>query len=155
MLRSIFAASLLSLSGCIASNSSTYTVADIDQTPPAGTVEGAPFAAQTISVTRSGSSLDVELYAAATTDACDPFAAPGGWEVLFTVPAEVGDYPLKFAFGESGNQTVTFAKDSNNIIATQGIIHVAAVSDTSVTLGLVASAGDSEINGTFTTQLCK
>jgi hypothetical protein len=73
-------------------------------------------------------------------------------EILLDVPRKTGEYKLSFG------QNVTFAYgDSQNNVATTGLMQVEEVTDTEVSVGLyVIFGGDSdfELSGHFTATIC-
>jgi len=89
-------------------------------------------------------------------DVCDFFGFGDEINVFFTVPNEVGLFPLNFDF-TSGGQTVTFFNpDGNlNIFASDGAIEILTITDTQVTGRIDARAGDDAINGNFTLTICE
>ena len=81
--------------------------------------------------------------------ACDRFSAPNGNTILVGVPTQVGEYALGF------QQTMTFVVGDTNLIATDGVIVVESVTDTSVEAGMRSRFDtDNEVNGRFTVDLC-
>ena len=134
-----------------------YTVDDIDPGVPSGTIGGTawemvtadvqpdPFDEGTLSVTLYGEEVEACGFA---TSSDVPF-------VLFSVAPTVGEYPLSFSFSEGGQTVTLVVPPSQNNIATEGLVHVAAVSDTEVEIGLVAVMDDdNSVNGTFTAERC-
>ncbi len=87
---------------------------------------------------------------------CNHFANFEGTKVFFSVPAEVGKYPLSFSFDENA-QTATFYKKETNLntIAADGLIRIDEITDTHVSGGLHIEAGDDyKIDGTFDIERC-
>lgn len=132
-----------------------FTAADINAAEPQGLIAGDAFTMMAARISREGEELDVNLFAATPTDPCG-FGLPEGDAILFDVPAAVGEYPLSFSFSDFANsRTVTlFEGPSNNIIASEGLIVVEALSDSEVTLGVVAESGNDFINGRLTATIC-
>jgi hypothetical protein len=133
----------------------------IAMTAPAGKIKGASWS-MTKAVVRKDSAgrLDVNLFAESVAD-CG--SAPSGSttpRVFWGMPAMTGTRPLKFNLFDLGNpatQTVTFFVPSGNenIIITEGRLEVSALTESSVTIGILAkSESDNALNGTFTTTLC-
>ncbi len=147
--------SLLFASAC-ASDSSDFVAADILDQMPSGSMEGTAWTAMGAQVSSSfgGDELSVELVPTELDDQCGFVTSDSS--ILFSVPAVVGEYPLSFDFGSlDSSRTITFVPaPASNVIASTGLIVVEAVSETEVTIGLVAEAGDSRINGRFTAPRC-
>lgn len=125
----------------------------IDQAPQ-GLMEGTDWTMVSAVVTDDNDSLSVKLFPI-EVEPCDGFASSDS-SIIFSVPKEQGEHPLKFSFGDfENNQTITFVPaPSSNVIATEGLIVIESLSEEEVTIGLVADAGDSSINGRFTTAVC-
>lgn len=125
----------------------------IDQAPQ-GLMEGMDWTMVSAVVTDDGDSLDVDLYPI-EVEPCDGFASSDS-SIIFSVPKEQGEHPLNLSFSDLANaQTITFVPaPSSNVVASQGLIVIEALSAEEVTIGLVADAGDSSINGRFTTAVC-
>ena len=124
----------------------------IDQAPQ-GLMEGEDWTMVSAVVTDDGDSLSVDLYPI-EVEPCDGFASSDS-SIIFSVPKEEGEHPLNFSFDLANNQTVTFVPaPGSNVIASQGLIVIEALSAEEVTIGLVADADDSSINGRFTTAVC-
>ena len=147
------------LSGCFGpdtSSSASYASADIVNQAPQGSMGGNAWTMQSAVVrvdSWESNKLSVTLYGDAV-EACDAFAMSTAGEIIFSVPRATGSYPLNFSFS-SGGQTITFVPaPGQNVISTEGLVVVEAVSDTEVTIGLVADAGSSHVNGRVTTALC-
>lgn len=77
-------------------------------------------------------------------------------QVIFSIPAEVGEYPLQFDFSDLENaRVVNFSpRGGENIIASDGVIVVEEVTDTEVTIGVLAMTDSNEINGRITATIC-
>lgn len=105
-------------------------------------------------VTDDGDALDVALYPV-ESGGCDAVVESDS-RIIFTAPKEAGEYPLKLNFGDlANNRTITFVPaPGNNVIASQGLLVIESISAEEVTIGLVADAGESSINGRFTTAIC-
>lgn len=130
-----------------------YSPASILDQAPSGSMEGEDWAMMSAVVRDGSDSFSVSLYPVAV-ESCDAFAS-SDTQILFSAPKEVGEYPLRFSFGPDG-QTITFVTGpGENLIATSGLLVVEAVSADEVTIGLVADAGDSSINGRFTAPICR
>lgn len=80
----------------------------------------------------------------------------GTSSILFTVPAEPGEYPLHFDLSDLTNaRVVNFSpRGGENILATEGIIVVEEVTETEVAVGVLAMTGDNEINGWIRARIC-
>lgn len=143
--------------GCTVTTDSSgdYSASDIDLTTPRGTMEGSSWSMGGAVVRPDpfdDDSLSVTLLAEPVSD-CSTGTSDGA-RVLFTVPRMEGEYPLSLGFS-SDSQTVTFVPEpGSNVIAGEGLIVVKSVSDSEATIGIVAEAGDSSVNGTFTSSMC-
>lgn len=76
------------------------------------------------------------------------------------MPAAVGKRALKLSLSDLSspdNQTITFVTPpSSNNISVDGIINVTELTETSVTMGILAKAGKTtDVNGTFTATFCQ
>jgi hypothetical protein len=147
---------LSTLAACGGDEGGSFTAADIVNQNPQGSMEGSAWSMASALVrvdSFDAEELSVSLHSTAPTEAC-PFIGPEGPVVLFRLPRMQGEYPLSFDFS-SDSRTITFSPSAGqNIIASDGVIVVEALSDTEVTIGLVAEAGASSINGKFTTMIC-
>jgi hypothetical protein len=147
----------LATSGCSSDTGGSFSASDIVAQTPSGSMEGASWV-MADAVVRVDSFDTEELSVTLTSEAMEeecPFGLGGGSSILFSVPRMPGEYPLNFSFS-AGGQTITFSPGpGENIIASDGVIVVESVSDTEVSIGLVAEAGDSSINGKFTATLCE
>jgi hypothetical protein len=129
---------------------------DIVKTAPTGTFGGASWTMTKASISNDGTRLDVKIFGDDVADCA--FSSDKTGYLLFTMPAKVAKRPLKFSFdfSDPDNQTITFVTPpSNNNIATDGILNLTELTDTSVTLGILAKAGADNVNGTLTATLCK
>ncbi|MBX7113820.1 MAG: hypothetical protein K1X64_05740 [Myxococcaceae bacterium] len=128
----------------------------IATTNPTGKLGGAAWSLKKATIKRDGSSIDVKLFG---DDVADCASTSDKGYIMFSMPATVGKRALKFSlnFSDPANQTVTFfTPPSNNNIATEGLLNLTELTDTSATLGLsVKSGADNEVNGTLTATLCK
>ena len=89
----------------------------------------------------------------------DPCAVGTGnddWQILTTVPAEEARHDLSFSLsGGDSNQTVTFAKDGNNIVVSTGFIEITSMGESTVEGDLVADTEeDGTVNGHFEATRC-
>ena len=137
-------------------NHGGYTAADIQDQTVQGTHDGQPFTLVTASVKEDAfdaNELSVKLYGE-QVDPCDTFTTPDAGYIMFSVDRAVGEYPLHFSM--EGSQTVTFyVPPGSNTIATEGIIVIESLDGSSVTMGILADAGDdNHINGRFTADIC-
>ena len=142
--------------GCGGDGGGSYSAADILDQMPEGAIEGADWT-MVEAVVEAGDTATDDLSVtllAEDVEACG-FGLQGD-VVLFSIPRAVGEYPLHFDFSED-SQTVTFYSEAtnNNVIASNGLVVVEGVSDTEVTIGLAADAGDSTVNGRFTATICE
>lgn len=155
VIKSVFAfAFAASLAGC---GGSSYSSADIVDQTPQGSMEGNDWSMAQADVSVDSfddTKLSVTLYGEAQDRACTAGLGTGP-TIIFSIPRMEGEYPLSFSLGSSDSQTVTFVPSAgNNIIGTNGVVVVNSVSDTDVSIGLVADAGSSSVNGKFTATLC-
>jgi len=85
----------------------------------------------------------------------NPSAGPN---ILFLVPEAPGEYPLRFdqaSVVDGTAQVVNFVTaDTVNMISSQGLIVVESISDTEVTIGVIADVENNSVNGRFTAQIC-
>lgn len=146
----------VSLAGCGASD----PTADILLTNPEGNHGGSAWSLVEATVTNDGSELSVHLFAEDVPD-CNTFPPSDSTlgYIIFSMPAELGPRELYFDLFDLGNpdtQTVTFVTPpSSNTVATEGILNVTELDDTSLTLGLMVDGGDGfDVNGTFTATFC-
>ena len=133
-----------------------YSAADIEAAAPSGTIEGTAWtmAAALVRLEDDGE-LSVELSGTEQTEAC-PFLLEGDSPgVLFSVAGAAGEYPLHFTSFTDAQTVTMFVPPAQNFIATSGMIVVSNLTATEVTIGLVADADTSVVNGTFTTTLCE
>ena len=150
----------LLLAACSSSGGGGYSVKDIKATAPAGTINGMAWTLTTATIQNDGTNLNVNLFGDPTVASCAQFESSSSTIpfVLFTMPAQVGTRPLQLSLSsltDPNNQTVTFVTPpSNNNVATDGLLDVSALDSASVTLGLVADAGQDSVNGTVTVALC-
>lgn len=141
--------------GC--SDSESFSASDIREQLPQGAMQGTSWTMMEAVVRTSpfdDSELSVELFAEDVDD-CDSFASSDMGTLLFSVAKMEGEYPLNLSLS-GGGQTITFVPaPGQNVIATEGVVTVDALSDSEVTIGLVADAGSSSINGRFTATICQ
>ena len=138
-----------------------YTVADILSSPPAGVSSGNPWSMAKASVRSDGTTLSVALFADGSTPDCSMFPPNGSTQdyLMWNEPAQTGSRTLQLNlsdFTDPTNQTVTFVTPpSSNDISVDGILNVSSVSSSSVTIGVLAKAGNGyDVNGTFTASIC-
>lgn len=134
---------------------------EIKAATPTGTFEGKAWTMAKATVTKEGDRLSVQLFSEAVED-CAEFAPSGSTAgyLLWSMPAQVGKRPLQLSLTDlssTENQTITFVTPpSSNNISVDGIINVMELTDTSVTFGFIAEAGEGNaVNGTVTATLCK
>ena len=152
-MQKIFAVSLAAVALSFALVGCGPAVPTIAASNPTGKLGGAAWAMKKATITRDGSTIDVKLFG---EDVADCASTSDKGYIMFSMPATVGKRPLKFSF-DAAAQTVTFfTPPANNNIATEGLLNLTELTDTSATLGLAVNSGaDNEVNGTFTTTLCK
>lgn len=138
---------LLALSACGPAAES------IKDSAPTGTFNGKSWTYAKSVVYVDGDDLDVNLYSDASIEDCDKFASSKD-AIFWSQKKKEGETRLKLAFDGTG-QTVTFYDGDTNYILTEGLIKISALSDTSVTIGLVAGNGDDAVNGTVTASICQ
>ncbi len=119
-------------------------------------MEGEPWTAVEAGVRRGDDGLLTVSLFAEDLDECALGHDASTSQVLFTVPAEPGEYPLRFDLSDlAGSRVVNFSPSGGeNILATEGVIVVDDVSETEVTIGVLAMTDASEINGRFTATIC-
>ncbi|MDI1476276.1 hypothetical protein [Polyangium sp. y55x31] len=132
-----------------------FSVDDIEDHAPQGTVAGASWTMKSAVVTDDGERLSVSLFPVEVT-ACDAFAS-SDTEILFSAPKKAGEYPLKLELTDlNGSQTITFVTaPGQNVVASEGILNVESISAEKVTIGLLAEADENTINGRFTSSICQ
>jgi hypothetical protein len=144
------------LSACGADDPTSYTAAAIKDQVPQGQMDGTPWTMVEPSVRVDSfdeNSLSVSLFAQ-DVDECGFAPTGSGGEIIFSVPRMEGEYPLKLDFS-SDSQTITFVPSpGNNIVAGEGLIVIDSMADGQISMGLIAKAGSSSINGKFTTPIC-
>lgn len=151
--RSTTIALALFLFGCGTDGGGSYSASDIVDQTPQGLMEGTAWTMMSAVVIDDGDDLSVSLYPIAV-EACDRFSS-SDTQIIFSAPRVVGEYPLRFSLSGGPNQTITFVPaPGENLVATQGLLVIEAISAEEVTLALVADAGESSINGRFTVPLC-
>ncbi|MBA3453954.1 MAG: hypothetical protein H0T42_12740 [Deltaproteobacteria bacterium] len=119
--------------------------------PASGTISGTPFTVGTRFMNVSGSDLYVDLLPVAAAD-CTLDETDGRYPfIIFFVPPTPGRYPLGFS-----SRTVTFVDaPSNNLVVSDGVIEIEAITATTVTGGLhVFNSEFGEVNGRFDGTLC-
>jgi hypothetical protein len=145
---------------------------DIVSSNPTGHINGVEWAMAKATVRKSGGStsadagtvdggsagtLSVNLFSTQVAD-CATSDRDAGY-IIFSMPAKVGKRELQLSlsdFFSPDNQTVTFVTPpSSNDISTDGILNLTELTDTQMTLGILAKAGkDTDVNGTFTATFC-
>jgi hypothetical protein len=142
--------SILSFAACGGGGNS------IKSTPPQGSISSQAWTMSKATVTSDGTNLSVYLFGESVADCAT--SDPNMGFILFTVPAKTGERQLQLSLSDLSspdNQTLTFVTPpSNNNIAVDGTINVTALTSNSVTMGLEATAGADNVNGTFTVNLC-
>jgi len=155
MMKNVSSITLASLTLLLGACGGGYSADSIADQAPQGLMEGEDWTMMSAVVTANGEDkLSVDLYPV-QVEPCDGFADSDS-QILFTIKREVGEFPLKFSFGDlEGSQTITFSPGpGQNVIASEGLIVVESLTDDEVTIGLVADAGESSINGRFTATIC-
>lgn len=145
---------------------------DIVGTNPTGQFDGVAWEMTKATVKRSGGaaadggassdggsagSLSIKMFGSQVADCA--FSAPDAGYIIFSMPAKVGKRSLQLSFSDftdPDNQTVTFVTPpSSNNISVDGILNLTELTDSSMTLGILAEAGDdTNVNGTFTATFC-
>jgi hypothetical protein len=127
----------------------------IEDQPLQGAIAGAAWEfqwAQTSAFLSDEDGFFTELFgsAAPAEPACDAIPSGDGPTVLISLPREPGDYAMSL------RQNGTFTHgDSENEIATDGLIRIDDVTDTTITGGLAMESGDDfSINGNFEAPIC-
>jgi len=128
---------------------------DIVDGAPSGMLGGATWSMQAAVVTVTDDELRVGLFPS-EVEGCESRA--GRPKLLrFDVPRMEGEYPLDLDFSAiAERQTITFVTaPGRNVVATEGLIVVEDLDEETVTLGLIADAGDgNHMNGRVTATLC-
>jgi hypothetical protein len=91
---------------------------------------------------------NLRMYNESSSDICTDFII-GETLVLLYLPKGTGTYQL------SNSRTITLASNSNNYVATSGIIEITSA-DSSQVVGKIAACfdGDNYVNGSFTLTYC-
>ena len=119
--------------------------------PAQGVIAGTSWTIGTRNMNTSGGDLNVDLLPDVAAD-CTVDETDGSYPfIIFFVPAAPGTYPLSFETG-----TVTFVDaPSSNLIVTQGVVQIDAITETTVSGGLhVFDEEFGEVNGRFDGELC-
>lgn len=145
---------VVAASGC-GPETTGYSADDIGSGAPSGSVDGASWAM--IEATAEPDAFDdtelnIHLYGE-DLDECG-FPAAEAPYVMFSVPRQVGQYPLSFSLTGGGRTATIVVPPADNRIATEGIIVIETLSETEVSVGLIADAGDDMVNGSFTAPFC-
>ena len=155
---SIIVLSSLTIIACGGGGGGSYEKSDIKSSVPAGTFSGTDWSMIKAEVkvdSFDSNKLSVTLYAE-DVETCGFGGASGEkGQVFFSVKKEVGDYPLSFSLTEGGQTVTMFTPPMDNLVLTEGVIVVKEITDTTVTIGLVAGGTDNTVNGTFTADLCQ
>lgn len=130
---------------------------------PTGQFSGTPWAMTKATVKRAntadgGGTLDVKLFGTDVADCAS--SSPDAGYIIFKMPAQLGARTLQLSLSDLSspkNQTITFVTPpSSNNIAVDGVLNVTELTETSVTLGLLAKGGKTtDVNGTFTATFCQ
>lgn len=134
---------------------------DIVAGNPTGQIGGTPWEMTKATIKRTGTDggkLDVKLFGFPIAD-CGTSSPDAGY-IIFNMPAAVGKRTLQLSLSDlssTDNQTITFVTPpSSNNISVDGIINVTELTDTTVTMGILAKAGKTtDVNGTFTATFCQ
>jgi hypothetical protein len=105
----------------------------------------------------SGDKYWINIIDKTLADPCSEFNFEGD-RVFFSVPMEVGLYPIEISSNADDRQTVTLFKSSEslNIIATVGAVEVLTLTDDFMTGRIDAVGGlGSFVNGNFSVPICK
>ncbi len=126
---------------------------------PTGTFEGAAWAMTKATISVDGDRLSVKMFSDPAVADCAFSSTDDSGYLLFSMPTTLGHRRLQLDlldWEDPANQTVTFVTPpSSNNISVDGILNLTELTETSVTLGLIARAGEgNELNGTVTTTLC-
>lgn len=131
----------------------TSAASIVDQAPQ-GTIGGAAWTMRSVVVVDDGTRLQYTLLPDEMTG-CDTFASADRM-LLFSTPRAVGEYPLFFDLSTLSGQVVNFVTGpGQNVLSSEGLIVVEALSETEVTVGLVADAENNTVNGRFTAAICR
>ena len=140
---------MLTLSAC-GDEGSGYTISDGTLS---GELDGVPWTfvqGETDSYLSDEEEFFTSLYPE-TYEACDTYSLPDTDLILLGIPKEPGEYPLGLT------QSVTFVVgDSDNYIATSGLLVVEEITADTIKAGLYAVYGSTfEVDGHFTVQICE
>ncbi len=131
---------------------------EFSTTTLSGKIEGNDWTFQGGSATNSNGELDVDLFGMdedLTNGPCGIFFG-SSLTAFFSIPAEVGQYPLDFSF-TSGGQTVTLFDPStaNNIIVSDGCVEIVSITDTEAVLRFnIENDGNNFLRGEATLTIC-
>ena len=138
------------------SSSKTFSTSDIKTQLPQGKMSGTEWTMVDAMVrvdSFESDQLSVNLYPSDIEDCGFGVSSEGG-EIIFSVPRMEGEYPFLLDFS-SKSQTATFVPaPGENVISTEGLIVIEHLSESEVTMGIVAQAGNSKVNGRFTATIC-
>lgn len=140
-------------------------VLDILGETPKGQFNGTEWTMTKATVKRTGADggvggkLDVKLFGEPVADCASSGGGDAGY-IIFNMPAAVGKRTLQLSLSDLGsddNQTITFVTPpSNNNISVDGVLNVTELTETSVTMGILAKSGKTtDVNGTFTATFCQ
>ena len=151
---------LLSVISCKSDGDKGLSPSDIAEQNLRGQIEGIAwnFVSGKAAVSYFDSTeLSIELYSVQPDSVCDRWSFPEGDRMLFSIPAQAGDYQLSFT--RELQRTVTFYDQEQelNVIGISGIVSVYEITTEVVSLGMNVSAldGKNSVNGKCTVPLCE
>ena len=146
----------VALATACGSDSNDYTVDDIESSLVSGSIGGASWEmVEAIAEVDAfdDTQISFSVYGEDVED-CGFAIDPTGPFLLFSLPAESGEYPLSFSLTEGGTTLTMVEPPSTNTIVSEGLIDLTIDGD-QIDVGLVARVDDAnEVNGSFSTTLC-
>ena len=139
------------IAGCGGSDPS-YAAADIATTAPSGTIADMDWDSKSFLIEKSDADLSVSISDKASTEECPFLLDEDKAGVLFSVPAQNGEFALSFG---AGHTITLYVPPSQNYIAVDGYVVVSDVTETTAKIAFVADAGDGgTVNGTISGTIC-
>ena len=146
----------LSLTIALLGGCGGYTPDAIVEQTPRGLIGGGDWSMVSADVIHLDGHLVARLHATERAP-CAPNTGVAP-HILFLVPEAPGEYPLRFdqaSVIDGTAQVVNFVTaEADNVISSQGLIVVESISDTEVSLGVIADAENNSVNGRFTAPIC-
>lgn len=154
--RSLLVVSMVGLLGvfaaCGGSDGGNYPAHE-DQ-PLQGTIDGEDWEYGAASATVSDDELSLEVYGSDVDEPCGAVQSEE-WKIITSLPAAEERHELEVSLTDEDAQSVTFAKDGNNVIIGNGFIEVTSLGESTVEVDLVADQDEENtVNGSFEATRC-